>query len=217
MRATKLVRAALAAIVLAGCGGRSLDSSTADYGDASAPEARDAAVDSTRGDDAANAPIDASAVDGDAVDADDATVPFDAPLDAPQLAPCLSGHYVFFVQSDNGAQQITEQQGTWSSQFLSESFLQINVDTASRWALAATADIQSGESLHVGTYASQGNAHATDLVVVADGVSCSAPGTFTIYELVAPLGDQSNVTRLLMDFDLGCGASAFRGCLAYGR
>lgn len=197
-------------LLVTACGGRMVPF---DH-DASATGANDATVEP-----------DAQVEDLDATNADADAGPFVLP-DVAELAPCQNDDYIFYVDGTDypgidGSAQVTGAQGTWAAGLTNEAFLQVSAIVGQTWTVVAFSDWYQGQSLTPGTYWSVGaDKPGATIQIGAAGAGCPTTpvGTFTIVALDAPSGDQVDVSRVALWFDVSCmGQGSLRGCVRYGN
>jgi hypothetical protein len=152
-------------------------------------------------------------------------VPADASSDVTELGPCLGAPYAIYADGENGYSgftgptSIAAPEGTWSAGLSSGTFLTLTIVGQPDWQIVASSGINAIHGLRRGTYTSGGQTAGPYLQIGMTESGCREipRGTFTIDELVSTGGDQADVTRLLMWFDLQCAGGSVTGCASYGR
>jgi hypothetical protein len=201
-------------------GGARLDSS-----DGSVPGTFDSSGESPSNDSGSG--TDVSTFDGSEVGTPVAGSWLDTGLDASEVAPCLdAGTLMYVVGQDygtvngaiNGVVTVGLGQENWTTKVLSGSLIQINVGAiALSWQLTIS-NLANG--IKTGTYSTPTQPGPSYLQIEVDGGGCSSfpTGSYTIAEFVAPYGDEVQLGKLLVWFDLECAdAGTLQGCVAYGN
>ncbi len=140
-------------------------------------------------------------------------------------AACLDAGYAIYVNGTgaadvSGLAGVTGASGEWSASITGGSYLQMDVETSSPWAIA----ISSQTILTAGTTYETSSSTYPYIQIEANGsavcpsADLTPRGSFRIEQLTDTGGDQANVEQLLVSFDLTCpDGGTVTGCAHYGN